>query len=249
MSRLKLRPRPLDAQKKIPTDKAIKKFEDDHNQSLRTNPVSAISPEEHQAHNRESTTEIPIPKYIAIESYERDYPCTFRQPPFYIRSREARSEVGDFAQYDLDNEDEDWLKDINYKRKILPPEKLETILFKLEVLDHKARGREGVLTSTVAPVPVLLELDSAVKALEQYSLRLHLLQSIYYYWKAKREKWQKPILRQLQPPPPLYDTDPYNVFRVYRPSEEAHCNHTRKMRRRESNVPSFENLRFPVSSF
>ncbi|KAF3518305.1 hypothetical protein DY000_02064282 [Brassica cretica] len=55
-----------------------------------------------------------------------------------------------------------------------------------------------------------------------------------------RKRWQKPILRRLQPPPPVNDTNPYNVFR---PREKAHRLHTRRMQRRENNVQSFEKLR------
>ncbi|KAL0289516.1 UNVERIFIED_CONTAM: hypothetical protein Scaly_2700700 [Sesamum calycinum] len=43
-----------------------------------------------------------------------------------------------------------------------------------------------------------------------------------------------------QPPPPVSDTNPYNVFR---PREKAHKLHTRRMQRRENNVQSFEKLR------
>lgn len=34
----------------------------------------------------------------------------------------ARAEIGEFVEYDLDNEDEDWLLEFNQERKILPPE-------------------------------------------------------------------------------------------------------------------------------
>ncbi|PHT51652.1 hypothetical protein CQW23_06114 [Capsicum baccatum] len=43
-----------------------------------------------------------------------------------------------------------------------------------------------------------------------------------------------------KPPPPVSDTNPYNVFR---PREKAHRLHTRRMQRRENNVQSFEKLR------
>ncbi|KAG9130638.1 hypothetical protein Leryth_011892 [Lithospermum erythrorhizon] len=117
----------------------------------------------------------------------------------------------------------------------------ETILYKLEVLDHKARERAGVITPTLAsPIPVLLTFDAAVEALQSCSIKYGVFQSIYSYWKEKRERWQKPILRRLQPPPPVNDTNPYNVFR---PREKAHKLHTRRMQRRENNVQSFEKLR------
>ncbi|THU58549.1 hypothetical protein C4D60_Mb03t15520 [Musa balbisiana] len=42
--------------------------------------------------------------------------------------------------------------------------KFETLLFKLEVLDHKARERAGVITPTFgAPIPVLLSFDAAAE--------------------------------------------------------------------------------------
>jgi hypothetical protein len=44
----------------------------------------------------------------------------------------------------------------------------------------------------------------------------------------------------VKPPPPVNDTNPYNVFR---PREKAHRLHTRRMQRRENNIQSFEKLR------
>lgn len=43
-------------------------------------------------------------------------------------------------------------------------DRLESLLFKLEVLDHKARERAGLITPTLgAPIPVLLRLDTAIE--------------------------------------------------------------------------------------
>uniref|UniRef100_A0A251UAZ5 Putative enhancer of polycomb protein n=1 Tax=Helianthus annuus TaxID=4232 RepID=A0A251UAZ5_HELAN len=120
--------------------------------------------------------------------------------------------------------------------------RFETIMFKLEVLDHKAREKAGVITPTFgAPIPVLLTFDAAVELRPSIlSIKYGVFQSIYNYWKEKRERWQKPVLRRLQPPPPVNDTNPYNVFR---PREKAHILHTRRMQRTENNVQSFEKLR------
>ncbi|ERN19008.1 hypothetical protein AMTR_s00061p00039240 [Amborella trichopoda] len=117
--------------------------------------------------------------------------------------------------------------------------RLESLLFKLEILDHKTRERAGVITPLGSPVPVLLQLDAAAEALESQNTSYGVIQSLYNYWKAKRDRWQKPILRRLQPPPPVNDTNPYNVFR---PREKAHRHHTRRMQRRENNLQSFEKL-------
>ncbi|GJY56740.1 hypothetical protein Tco_0455855 [Tanacetum coccineum] len=49
-------------------------------------------------------------------------------------------------------------------RTILPTEKLEVIIFKLEVFDHKARERAGLIAPTLGThVHVLLTFDAAVE--------------------------------------------------------------------------------------
>nr|XP_010913982.1 uncharacterized protein LOC105039509 isoform X3 [Elaeis guineensis] len=228
MSRLSFRPRPLDIHKKLPIVKSIKDFEDDdapataastRNSQLLRLAADADNEQVHQTPGKKSSQEIPTPQFSVVATYERDYARTFAQPTSYLRARGARAEIGEFVEYDLDDEDEDWLEEFNKERKTLTPEKFETLLFKLEVLDHKIREKAGVITPTfVSPIPVLLKLDAA----------------------AERERWQKPILRCLQPPPPVNDTNPYNVFR---PREKAHRLHTRRIQRRENNVQSFEKLR------
>ncbi|CDP17761.1 unnamed protein product [Coffea canephora] len=246
MSRLSFRPRPLDIHKKLPIVKSVKDFEDDDTPTTTRNSqilrfAAEADIEVPQVSSKKSAAEIPTPQFVVVDTYERDYSRTFGQPTSYLRARGARAEIGEFIEYDLDNEDEDWLQEFNRERKILLAEKFETILFKLEVLDHKARERAGIITPTLGPpVPVLLTLDAAVEALQSLSIKYGVFQSIYNYWKEKRERWQKPVLRRLQPPPPVNDTNPYNVFR---PREKAHRLHTRRMQRRENNVQSFEKLR------
>ncbi|XP_031496331.1 enhancer of polycomb-like protein 1 [Nymphaea colorata] len=255
MTRLQIRPRPLDFNRKLPIIRSVRDFEDDEastvtiNNSIITAPstrnsqipriTSEAENEVNQIQTRKSASEIPTPQFVVVDTYERDYSCSFSQPTSYVRGRGARAELGDFVEYDLDNEDEDWLQEFNNERKIITPEKFEALLFRLEVLDHKTRERGGVIISLGSPVPVVLQLDAAAEALAQ-NMRYAVFQSIYNYWKAKRERWQKPILRRIQPPPPVNDTNPYNVFR---PREKAHRLHTRRMQRRENNVQSFDKLR------
>ncbi|XP_077222893.1 uncharacterized protein LOC143856530 [Tasmannia lanceolata] len=247
MSRLSIRPRPLDIHKKLPIVKSFKDFEDDEiTTSTRNSQILRLAAEAdnevHHVPSKKIASEIPTPQFVVVDTYERDYSCTFTHPTSYIRGRGARAEIGEFVEYDLDNEDEEWLQDFNNERMILMPEKFESLLFNLEALDHKTRERAGIITPPTLglPVPVLLQLDSAIEALQSQSIRYTVFQSVYNYWKAKRERWQKPILRHLQPPPPVNDTNPYNVFR---PREKAHRLHTRRMQRRENNVQSFEKLR------
>lgn len=250
MNRLSFRPRPLDIHKKLPIVKSAREFEDDETTlALRAAPPLprhsvpelAADVEAHPGSAKKNEQEIPTPQYDDVDTYDRDYTRTFAQPTSYIRARGARAEIGEFVEYDLDNEDEDWLEDFNNERINLNPEKLEILLFKLEILDLKARERAGIITPTfIGPVPVILQLDSAMEALQYLSVRYTVFQAVYNYWKAKREQWQKPILRRLQPPPPVNDTNPYNVFR---PREKAYRLHTRRMQRRENSVQSFEKLR------
>ncbi|KAJ8433041.1 hypothetical protein Cgig2_009141 [Carnegiea gigantea] len=246
MSRLSFRPRPLDIHKKLPIVKSFKDFEDDEAPtSTRNSQILRLAAEAdnevHHVPSKKLAAEIPTPQFVVVDTYERDYSRSFCQPTSYIRARGARAELGEFVEYDLDNEDEDWLEEFNTDKKILTPEKFEALLFKLEVLDHKARERAGVIIPTLgSPIPVLLQLDAAVESLQTQAVQYAVLESVYGYWKEKRERWQKPILRRLQPPPPVNDTNPYNVFR---PREKAHRLHTRRMQRRENNVQSFEKLR------
>ncbi|XP_021731768.1 enhancer of polycomb-like protein 1 [Chenopodium quinoa] len=245
MSRLSFRPRPLDIHKKLPIVKSFKDFEDDDTPTSTRNSqiLRYAEPENEVQHvpSKKTAAEIPTPEFVVVDTYERDYSRTFSQPNSYIRARGARAELGEFVEYDLDMEDEEWLHEFNKDKKILSPEKLENLLFKLEVLDHKARERAGVIAQTLgSAIPVLLHIDAAVEALQSQPIKYAVLESVYWYWKEKRERWQKPILRRLQPPPPVNDTNPYNVFR---PREKAHRLHTRRMQRRENNVQSFEKLR------
>ncbi|XP_057488181.1 uncharacterized protein LOC130780064 isoform X3 [Actinidia eriantha] len=233
MSRLSFRPRPLDIHKKLPIVKSVKDFEDEETPtSTRNSQIQRLAAEAdnevHQIPSKKVASEIPTPQFVVVDTYERDYSRTFTQTTSYLRARGARAEIGDFVEYDLDNEDDDWLQEFNEEKNLLTSEKLETVIFKLELLDHKARERAGVITPTLgSPIPVLLQFDAAAEALLPLSIKYGVLESIYDYWKEK-------------PPPPVNDTNPYNVFR---PREKAHRLHTRRMQRRENNVQSFEKLR------
>ncbi|KAL9230860.1 hypothetical protein vseg_006155 [Gypsophila vaccaria] len=246
MSRLSIRPRPLDIHKKLPIVKSVNDFEDDDTPTSTRNSQILRLPcetdtEAHHMSSKKVAAEIPTPQFVVVDTYERDYSPSFCQPTSYMRARGARAELGEFVEYDLDIEDEEWIREFNKESNILLPEKFENLLFKLEVLDYKARERAGVISQTLgSPIHAHLQLDTAVEALKAQPVDHAVLESVYAYWREKRERWQKPILRRLQPPPPVNDPNPYNVFR---PREKAHRLHTRRMQRRENNVQSFEKLR------
>jgi enhancer of polycomb-like protein len=82
----------------------------------------------------------------------------------------ARSEAAAYVEYDLDNEDEDWLLQLNNERKILSPERFERMLYQMETLDYKARERAGVtLPMLGSPMPVMLTRDATIEVLFPYT--------------------------------------------------------------------------------
>lgn len=54
------------------------------------------------------------------------------------------------------------------------PCRFEHLIFKFEVLDHKARERAGIIAPTLgSPIPVLLQLDVAVEVKVHCTLWVH----------------------------------------------------------------------------
>eukprot|EP00897_Mesotaenium_endlicherianum_P009318 jgi/Mesen1/8414/ME000471S07732 len=247
MSRLSFRPRPLDIHKKLPIVRSVKELDAEEagvNRSVQHNHIALDAENEEvlpAPARKGGGSEIPTPHYEVVESYTRDYLATFRQPSSYVRSKPARSETEEFVEYDLDDEDDDWLLTFNSERKLLSPEKLEWMLYNLELLDSRAKERTGGAPPVLGtPVPVVLLKEAAIEALRGQASRQAVVGAVYDYWRLKREKWQKPILRRLQPAPSVNDTNPFNVFR---PREKANRPHTRRMQRRENDLASFEKLR------
>lgn len=240
------RPRPLDIHKKLPIVKSVKDLDIDevasvsraslHSNATIYSEVEPVAPPP----TKRRAGEIPTPQFVIVDSYERDYLRTFLQPSSYVRGRGSRNEATECVEYDLDNEDDDWLQQFNRERTILSHESFEWLLYKLELLDYKARERVGAIPAYGVPVPVLLQQEAAFEVLRSQVSRPAVFLAVFDYWKAKRGQWQKPVLRRLQPPPPVNDTNPFNVFR---PREKVHRPHTRRMQRRENDVISFEKLR------
>lgn len=103
MSRLSIRPRPLDIHKKLPIVKSVKEFEEDdaptssstRNSQLLLRHASFDSSNDVQpspaaasaAAKKLAASEIPTPQFVVVDTYERDYSRTFFQPNSYLRAR------------------------------------------------------------------------------------------------------------------------------------------------------------------
>ncbi|KAH0854404.1 hypothetical protein HID58_073728, partial [Brassica napus] len=254
MSRLSFRPRPLDIHKKLPILKSYKDFEDDDTptrnpQLLRLASSVELDHEVSPVPSKKLASEIPTPQFVVVDTYERDYSPTFGQPASYLRARGARSELGEFVEYDLDNEDDDWLYEFDKDNKQLSPEIWISSLyvgrttckrvglFETEVLDHKTRERAGVITPTLgSPVSVLLQLDGAIEALQSLSINYGVFQAIFNYWKDKMAEAYltafAALLHRSMTPIPTMCLDRGESSRL----------HTRSMQRREKMWQSFEKL-------
>jgi enhancer of polycomb-like protein len=158
------------------------------------------------------------------------------------------------VEYDLDNEDEDWLENYNDGSEVLSAEKFEEILWKLELACAEANEKimkantamaaaRGQVISYQEKVDALgvvtnLPKDKALELLQEISGKQAILTAVYEYWTDRRQRLKKPLLRRLQPPPAPNDSNPFNVFR---PREKISRPQTR--RRRENDVTSYDKLR------
>ncbi|KAJ9534946.1 hypothetical protein QJQ45_029617 [Haematococcus lacustris] len=184
--------------------------------------------------------DIPVPEVKEVPTYTRDYLPTFKIPTTYIHGKggvPASSEES--VEYDLDNEDEDWLEALNCGGACrLSDTKFESMLWRLELLWSECfealpsdRSSAAALTS-IACVP------------KHKAMVMLKWAAVFEYWAAKRRRLAKPILRRLQAPTNPNDTDPYHVFR---PRERP--NRPLLRRRRENTAECLDKLRHMQASF
>ena len=198
--------------------------------------------------------EIPIPEIRKVASYERDYRPHHRVSRTYLRNRTFGAPPTDVVEYDLDNEDEDWLTAYNDGQNRLPAEKFEAMIWKLEVccgeateiaMEHRAAvaTEKGQIISYQDKCAAMagteaLPKEKALELLKDMSGRPAIMEAVYEYWCAKRLKTGKPCLRRLQPPPAPNDANPFNVFR-----QREKTNRPQTRRRRENDAGSFDKMR------
>merc|ERR1712137_1501708 len=125
-----------------------------------------------------------------------------------------RDSVTDQIEYDLDSEDERWMaQEINKNGiHLLNETEFELLIDTFE----KALAREKILSLNPKKVDDKLPLETAVDAVKEIPNRVfprQLVETVYYYWDAKRAKAKRPLLLSLVPPPAFDDPSPLVPFR------------------------------------
>ena len=193
--------------------------------------------------------EIPTPITLNVDTYSLDYLPTFYKRNTYIRGKGGSGfEDPTFVEYDLDSEDFEWLREINNDgQERLSPEKLEMMLWKLDLANAEATDKvfsfQGSAVAERRSAQACattdhLQKQDALQMLEEYCpARASIRESVYEYWKRKRASLGRPLLRKLQAPTPLNNTDPHRVFR-----SRDRPNRPQTRRRRENNPDSLDKL-------
>jgi hypothetical protein len=154
----------------------------------------------------------------------------FTVPEGYIRAAQEKQKHPQASQgleYDLDEEDEAWLSEKSGKlARRVGEEDLEKMLIRLEFALHATtshkeqtesedKNGEGENKKATSSASACLPQESAIAVLAADGFS-HLvyqdLALVYKYWVGKRDRAKKPLLRCLQPPPALDESNPYDLF-------------------------------------
>mmetsp|Transcript_1358 Transcript_1358/g.1933 ORF Transcript_1358/g.1933 Transcript_1358/m.1933 type:complete len:430 (+) Transcript_1358:187-1476(+) len=258
MSRPSFRPRPLDLHQKLPVVRDASACSRDagelravHHSHL---DLDKANDQVQTVQTTKGQHEIPVPDVQVVDSYAQDVKPSYVQPSNYVRFTGTIYTAEDYVVYDLDNEDEEWIEKYNNNQNRLSYEKLESMLYLLELAcfhatekrfqENAASAAERGSSVSLAERQVLVESTStldpkdAIALLRTSAVREPVLQAVYEYWVAKRGRQGKPLVRDFQLPPPVTDTNPYNVFR---PRERISRPQTR--RKRENDPAAREKLR------
>lgn len=197
---------------------------------------------------QKGSKEIPIPGVSRVPTYDVDYLPTFRERNTYIRGKGGSGyDDATFVEYDADSEDEEWLNNFNRDQARLSLEKFEAMLWKLDIANSEASDKSFTYlglsaaerrTSEACATTEHLKRQDALQMLEEMCpARDTTRAAVYEFWLQKRAKLCRPLLRRLQAPTAVNNSDPYKVFR---PRDRVHRPQTR--RRRENNTDSLDKL-------
>eukprot|EP00743_Colponemidia_sp_Colp-15_P002064 GILK01002239.1.p1 GENE.GILK01002239.1~~GILK01002239.1.p1 ORF type:complete len:502 (-),score=104.27 GILK01002239.1:267-1772(-) len=208
MSRPNFRPRPIDINRKLPVVRSVDDltFEDENGtmHTITNLDEAGLGEDSYVVQTEQKVTKqknIPIPDILEVPNYAANYGAKFERPPTYIRyRRKTEEELNAIVEYDLLLDDEEWLKKFNGGKNTLSEDKMELMIDAFE--KATGSGAEIIIYEGVRLVQT--------KGIFQ---RQAVIEAVWQYWKEKRKRLKRPLLRRFWPPPNPDDTSPNVCFR------------------------------------
>jgi len=223
----RFRPRPIDYDKPLPVVRSQNELEvnedgvlvpkkdlipvgmDDDENEMDTETLRVIQ-EQYDKESRKAN--IPVPPILTIEDYDKFVPRDYVRPQSYVRYKPPTDkELDERNEYEMDEQDMEFVsKTLQQQFKlVINEDKFEQILDRLE----KESFKLGKMCDALV--------------LEPYKFASgKLVNHVYEYWRKKREKLGKALIRRFQPPTSINDTSPHSTFRP-REKEEKRMRRTR----------------------
>ena len=170
--------------------------------------------------------DIPTPRIVTVDTYEKEMPPTYQPPKSYIRyTKPTKEGIENDMEYVADAEDEVWLhnntkfggssKSPDGRRR--PQVNLSMMERMLDLLE-KATGFETIITKDQAERLIFSKIPQIMhmlpyKAPAGVATSKHVINDVYNYWVQKRSKLKRPLLRRFWPVTASDDTNPHLVFR------------------------------------
>jgi len=150
-------------------------------------------------------SEIPIPNVRPVADYEQSYKRVkqFNRPQNYIEYNDTMTEgLGHLIEYDLDDEDIQFLQEINEEQEILTDDKFEFIVDMLEKESFYNYNGE---------VPSFQDVEQILR-----TIPLEIMTAVYSYWKNRRMEGHPLIPRFSLMRSDLVLSSPYSAFRTHK---------------------------------
>ena len=184
--------------------------------------------------------ELPIPDSVRIPAYAAEVAAlrtsVFVNPVGYIQrpGRGPTTELEDYVEFDLELEDEEWLRahprmgEAAEPNMRLPRVTFERIIDLMEKANAAAKGPWHA-NETLPAADVLVGLSESLSgepnrfplpeglALGSTTWRAA-VNDVHGHWVARRKRLQKPLLRRFWTPPAPSDQHPHHTFRPPAPS-------------------------------
>mmetsp|Transcript_4483 Transcript_4483/g.6706 ORF Transcript_4483/g.6706 Transcript_4483/m.6706 type:complete len:501 (+) Transcript_4483:90-1592(+) len=202
-----IRPRNLDVTKKL----QIRRVEDvTFKEGDATISVSTANRGTVQKVVESKKTFIPVPETKKVSNII--VKKEFKQPLRYIHFTNCTGAkiITEHDQYDLLQDDIEWMNQFNQKN---PKERYPLNEDAMEAMIDLFEKQAWLVTKRVDPSIDYPLTQALTDAAEHLSIRAKIAEKVYTYWKTKRLKLDKALMRKFQQPPPLEDNNPHIAFR------------------------------------